>query len=93
MKEIIIWPVYLDVGKSRKEGRKVSKELGIKTPKLKNIYNILIKMGYTAELIKNKSYPKEPWETVGYIKVKVNDDVSKTELIKKICKKVNKKNI
>jgi signal recognition particle subunit SRP19 len=90
MKEIIIWSAYLDAGKSRKEGRKIPKELCINSPKIKDLYNSLKKLGYDAEIVKNKCYPKEWWEVVGYIKVKVNEDISKLEVIKKICENLKK---
>ena len=86
MKEIIIWPVYLDSEKSRKEGRKIPKELGVKNPKLKDIFSALKKMGYNAEIVKNKSYPKECWESSGYIKVKVDENISKLDVIKKVLR-------
>jgi signal recognition particle subunit SRP19 len=89
VREIIIWPVYLDGEKSRKEGRKVPKELGVKNPKLKDIFNALKKMGYSAEIVKNKSYPKEHWETLGYIKVNIDNNISKMDLIKKVCKNLS----
>ena len=88
MREIVIWPVYIDRERSRKEGRRVSRNLGVKNPKLKNIYNALKKIGYSAEIVKNKCYPREHWESIGYVKVNIDDksNISKLELIKKLCK-------
>ena len=62
VKELIIWSSYIDCNKSRAEGRKVSKDLCINKPKLKDIYNALKKMGYEVEIVKNKCYPREWWE-------------------------------
>ncbi len=90
MKELIIWSSYIDCNKSRAEGRKIPKELCINNPKLRDISEALKKMGYNTEIVKNKCYPREWWENVGYVKVKVDDDVHKLELIKKICKSLNK---
>ncbi len=85
MKELIIWSTYIDCNKSRAEGRKIPKELCINKPKLKDIANVLKKMGYEVDIIKNKCYPREWWENTGYVKVKVDDNVHKLDLIKKIC--------
>ena len=30
MKDVMIWPIYLDAGKSLNEGRKISKEYAIR---------------------------------------------------------------
>ncbi|GBF36358.1 MAG TPA: signal recognition particle protein Srp19 [Methanothermococcus okinawensis] len=86
MKEIVIWPVYIDREKSRKEGRRIPQSLGVKNPKLENIYKTLKKMGYSAEIVRNKCYPRIHWELCGYIKVKVENSTSKSELLKEICK-------
>ncbi|MDK2789627.1 MAG: signal recognition particle subunit [Methanothermococcus sp.] len=86
-KEIIIWPTYIDAKKSRKEGRKVPKELGVNNPRLKDIESKLRKMGYEFKTEKDKSYPRENWKICGYIKVKVNDEnISKLEFLKRLCK-------
>ncbi len=86
MKELIIWNAYIDYNKSRAEGRKIPKNLCVNKPRLKDIYGALKKMGYEAEIVKNKCYPREWWENTGYVKVKVEDDIHKLDLIKKICK-------
>jgi len=86
MKEVVIWPVYIDRDRSRKEGRRVSKSLGVKNPKLEGIYRTLKKMGYSPEMVRNKCYPRRHWEPSGYIKVKVEEDTSKLKLLKEICK-------
>ncbi len=94
MKEYIIWSSYINKNKSRKLGRKVPKDIAINNPKLSKILGVIRKLGYEAELIKNKKYPKEWWDVNagGYIKVKVNenDKISKLELLKKICSYLNK---
>ena len=86
MKEIIIWPAYIDKEKSRKEGRRVPKNLGVKNPRLNGIYKTLKNMGYSPEMVKNKCYPRRHWEISGYIKVKVDENTSKLELLKEICR-------
>jgi len=86
MKEFVIWPVYIDRERSRKEGRRVSKSLGVKNPKLENIYKTLKRMGYSPEMVRDKCHPRRHWEPSGYIKVKVEEGTSKLELLKEICR-------
>ncbi len=90
MKEYTIWPVYIDKEKSKNKGRKLNKELCIIKPKVKDIYNAIRKLGYDAEIVKNKCYPKEWWEVTSYIKIITNDNISKIELLKKICNIIKK---
>ena len=37
MKDVMIWPIYLDADKSLNEGRKISKEYAISEPRIKEI--------------------------------------------------------
>ena len=85
-KEIVIWPIYIDREKSRREGRQVPKSIGIKNPRLENIYRTLKKIGYSPQMVKNKCYPRRHWEHSGYIKVKVEENISKLGLLKEICR-------
>ncbi|AXI25378.1 signal recognition particle protein Srp19 [Methanofervidicoccus sp. A16] len=91
MKEIVIWPVYIDRERSRREGRQVPKSLGVKNPKLDSIYRTLKKMGYSPQMVRNKCHPRRHWEPCGYIKVKVEEGISKLELLKEICRNYGRK--
>ncbi|WP_459200975.1 signal recognition particle subunit SRP19/SEC65 family protein [Methanococcus sp. CF] len=86
MKEMIIWPAYIDVKRTKNEGRKVPKEFAVQNPKLKDIVRKIKKMGLEYSVDDKKSYPKEPWEVSGYIKVKVDENTSKLQFLKEICK-------
>ncbi|WP_456418836.1 signal recognition particle subunit SRP19/SEC65 family protein [Methanocaldococcus infernus] len=81
---MIIWPQYIDKNKSRKEGRKVSKEIAVKNPSIKLIEKALKKMNLNYKIYSDKRYPREHWERVGYIEVEYNG--KKLEFLKKLCK-------
>ena len=86
MKEIILWPAYIDLKRTKNEGRKVPKEFAVQNPKLKDIAGKLKKMGLEYSIEHKKSYPKDPWEICGYIKVKADKRTSKLQILKEICK-------
>ncbi|AEF97240.1 signal recognition particle subunit SRP19/SEC65 family protein [Methanotorris igneus] len=80
---MIIWPNYIDKNKSRKEGRKVPKDIAIENPKLKEIEAALKKMGYNVKVYRDKCYPREHWRICGCIEVDAK--APKLQFLKKLC--------
>jgi len=78
----IIWPVYIDLKKTKHEGRKVSLEHAVSTPKLREISRAAAKLGLNPEVEKNKSYSRSWWEASG--RVTVDKTMPKMELLAKI---------
>lgn len=78
----IIWPVYIDSEKSKKEGRKISKKNAVSAPKLREISNAAKKLNLNPEVENNKSYSRSWWETSG--RVSVDKNIPKRELLLKI---------
>lgn len=78
----IIWPVYIDSKKTKKEGRRISKEDGVPSPKLREISNAAKKLNLSPEVENNKAYPRSWWEYSG--RVFVDKNISKRELLLKI---------
>lgn len=78
----VIWPVYIDSKKTKHEGRKISLEHAISTPKLREISRAAKKLGLNPEVEKNKSYTRSWWETSG--RVKVDKTMPKREILMKI---------
>jgi signal recognition particle subunit SRP19 len=78
----IIWPVYIDSKKTKHEGRKISIENSVSSPKLREITKAAKKLGLNPEVEKNKSYSKSWWEASG--RVKVDKPMSKREIMIKI---------
>lgn len=78
----IIWPVYIDSKKTKKEGRRISKENAVPSPKLREISNAAKKLKLNPEVEKNKSYSRSWWESSG--RVSVDKNISKMEILVKI---------
>jgi signal recognition particle subunit SRP19 len=81
-KQIIIWPVYLDAARARKEGRLVSAEFAVKAPKVSEIHRAAEKLGLHPEIVKERAHPAAWTDKSGM--VIVDDRGPKTELLRKI---------
>lgn len=78
----IIWPAYIDSEKAKKEGRRVSKENAVPSPKLREISNAARKLGLNPEVENGKSYSRSWWEKSG--RVVVDKNMAKKEILVKI---------
>lgn len=78
----IIWPVYIDSKKTKKEGRRISRKNAVPSPKLREITNAAKKLNLNPETENNKSYPRSWWESSG--RVSVDKNTPKKELLVKI---------
>ncbi|WP_423793021.1 signal recognition particle subunit SRP19/SEC65 family protein [Methanocaldococcus indicus] len=86
---MIIWPAYIDKEKSRKEGRKVPKNLAIKNPRVDKIAKALERMGFNVKIYRDKRYPRQHWDVCGCVEIDYQGN--KLELLKKICKELKNK--
>ena len=68
--KVIVWPVYFDSLKTRSEGRRVSKNLGVPSPKALEVKEASEKAGLASELVPDIGYPKTPWMKTGMVLVK-----------------------
>jgi signal recognition particle subunit SRP19 len=84
----IIWPAYFDLGKTRKEGRRVPKNLAVQSPRITEIQEATLKLGLKNEIVVDKGYPKTPWLKTGMLLVEKN--ASKEQVINKIAKQLLK---
>lgn len=84
----IIWPAYFDSGKTRKEGRRVAKNLAVQSPKMLEIEEAASKVGLEHEAVPEKGYPKTPWSKPGMLLVKKQE--SKEQIINRIAKQLLK---
>ena len=79
----IIWPAYFDSNRTRKMGRRVSKDLCVRSPKMDEIVTVISKLGFQCELNPEVSYPKKPWVRTGLLLIEKK--YSKEQLINKIA--------
>jgi len=86
--KIIIWPAYFDSTKTRKNGRRVPKNLAVPSPKILEIKDAAGKLGLEHELVPDASYSKTPWQKAGMLLVKKKEP--KGQIIGKIAKQLLK---
>lgn len=84
----IIWPAYFDSNKTRKKGRRVTKNLAVQSPKILEIQEAAVKLGLKHEVVLDKGYPKTPWAKPGMLLVEKKG--SKEQVIKTIAKQLQK---
>jgi signal recognition particle subunit SRP19 len=84
--KIIVWPVYFDSNKTRKEGRKLPKNLTVPTPKTEEIHEASRRLQLQPEMIIEAAYPKTPWQKIGQIKVSKKG--SKLQTLRLIAKQI-----
>ncbi|MDO5850208.1 MAG: signal recognition particle subunit SRP19/SEC65 family protein [Methanobacteriaceae archaeon] len=86
MKEVMIWPIYLDSNKSLNEGRKVSKEFAVPDVKIKDIVKAADKLRYKYTLESDKSYPGEWYNKSG--RIIIESDESKKDILIALSEKI-----
>jgi signal recognition particle subunit SRP19 len=79
---IIVWSVYINALKTKKEGRKIAKEHCIKNPELNEIARASSKLNFNSRIENNKSYPSSWWEKSGRVIIETN--MKKNDALKKI---------
>ena len=85
-KKAIVWPVYFDSSKTRKEGRKVPKSFAVSNPNLAELQRAAERLGLKPEAEVNAAYPTVPWRKTGRIQVQKSG--SKMQTLLKIAKEV-----
>jgi signal recognition particle subunit SRP19 len=85
----IIWPAYFDATKTRKDGRRVAKNLAVLSPKASEIKEAVQKLHFEYELVPDTGYAKMPWLRPGMVLVKKGKE-SKEQMIQKIARQLQK---
>jgi len=84
----IIWPIYFDASKSRKEGRRVPKNLAVQSPKIMEVKEAVDKLGLKNEVRLEAHFPKTHWVKAGMLLVEKKE--AKEKIIRKIAKQLMK---
>ena len=84
----IIWPIYFDVNKSRKEGRRVPKNMAVQSPKIIEIKEAADKLALKNEVNLEAHFSKMPWVKTGLLYVEKNE--AKEKIIQKLAKQLVK---
>jgi signal recognition particle subunit SRP19 len=81
--KMVIWPAYFDSMKARTDGRRVSKNLAVPSPKILELKEAVDKLHLECETIMDVAYPRTPWLKTGMLLVKKKE--AKEQMIKKIA--------
>ena len=84
----IIWPIYFDAARTRKDGRRVAKSLAVNSPRIAEIKEATDKIGLKNDLKIEAHFPKNPWAKTGMLLVEKKE--SKEKIIQKIAKQLVK---
>lgn len=82
----IIWPIYFDASKTRKNGRRVSKTLAVQSPKIDEIKLAVDRLGLKNEVRPEAHFPKLHWAKTGMVLVEKRE--AKEKIIQKIAKQL-----
>ena len=86
--KVIIWPIYFDSAKTRKEGRRIPKNMAVQSPKIAEIKEATDKLGLKNEINLEAHFPKIPWAKSGMLLVEKTE--AKEKIIQKIAKQLIK---
>jgi signal recognition particle subunit SRP19 len=84
----IIWPVYFDCNKTRKDGRRVPKSIAVQSPKILEIKETADKLGLQNDVNLEAHFPKAPWVKSGMLLVEKQE--AKEKIIQKLAKQLLK---
>ena len=84
--KLVIWPAYLDRGKSRRAGRNIARRFSIQSPTLGEIEEAARALGLDPITEPDKAYPRSWWETSG--RVLITDAGPKSKLLKEIASRI-----
>lgn len=86
--KIILWPVYFDNSKTRREGRKVPKSVSVPNPRLKELQEAAETLRFKVILEAEAAHPAIPWIKTGRLLIK--KEKSKIKTINRIAKELVK---
>jgi signal recognition particle subunit SRP19 len=82
----IVWPIYMDAHKTRKEGRILAKKDSIGAPGIDEIMRAAKELGLNPTCEDEKMYPKSWWEYKGRVLIDLDD--SKRDAMRQIVRKI-----
>jgi len=82
----ILWLAYFDCRLSRSKGRRVSRDLCIDVPSIRDLMEACKFLGLLCNVNEEARYPRVWWYSKGY--VIVDSEMSKGELIRKMARTI-----
>jgi len=86
--ELVIWPSYFDVAKSRKAGRKIGRNLAVERPTVEELARAAGMSGIPSKIDKSAAYPSAWWEKSG--RLFVSKTMPKGKILTSIAKNLKK---
>ncbi len=84
----IIWPIYFDCNKTRKDGRRVPKNMAVQSPKILEIKEAADKLGLENEVNLEAHFPKMHWAKTGMMLIEKKE--AKEKIVQKLAKQLVK---
>jgi signal recognition particle subunit SRP19 len=81
---IILWPVYFDSSRTRREGRRLPKKLCVTSPNITMLEKAVKNLGLNFEITLESAYPRLPWIKTGFIIVKKNGK-KKSQILREVA--------
>jgi signal recognition particle subunit SRP19 len=82
----IIWPIYLDAHKTRKDGRILAKKDSIGAPGIDEIMQAALELGLNPSCEDEKMYPRFWWDYKGRVLIAI--DGNKRDAMRQIAHKI-----
>ncbi len=83
----ILWPAYFDVSKTRKEGRRVPRNIAVLNPNVAELQKVAERLGMKPEVDAEAAHPLTHWRKSGRLWVQRKG--TKTQTLMKIAKELS----
>jgi signal recognition particle subunit SRP19 len=84
--KILLWSIYFDANKTRREGRRVPKKYAVASPKVEELLRATKRLGLQPETVFDAAHPSSPWQRSGLLFIPKGESKGKT--LKKIAKEL-----
>jgi len=84
--KVAVWPTYFDSAKTRREGRRVPKNLAVLSPRASEVKEAADKLRLGCELNAVVAFPRTPWSRSGMVLVQKIQ--SKEATVREIAKQL-----
>lgn len=84
--KVFLWPLYFEASISRREGRRLPKELALRGASLQELVKASEALGLHPEEVSTAAHPSQPWRKTGV--VLVEKPHSKPLLLRLIAEKM-----
>ena len=84
--KFLFWTVYFDAAKSRSNGRRIPRSMGVPHPRIQEVAEAAKRLGLKYEVKPEAAHPTSPSEHVGFITTRKED--KKTAILKSIAREI-----